>query len=168
MPGEFAWQLSKYSHNGFSVMDSATLAQFLDSSGSWCENTFNALRLVDVTLMCVILYAIFSNHSAVALTKPVFKTPTILDRSQLGFLQTLWYSIIMAVGSLAADMTLTPQLEATVHHQQSCLTLDTQRCLVCTAQHWVCMLLVFCLEQTIQCTFKSQQTVKCVFTIQPI
>lgn len=44
-------------------MDSATLAQFLDSSGSWCENTSNALCPVDVTLMCVILYAIFSNHS---------------------------------------------------------------------------------------------------------
>lgn len=74
---------------------------------------------------CVVLYSILSNHS---LTKPILKTPTILDRSQLGFLQTLWYSIIMAVGSLAVDMTLTPQWEPTVNHQQSCLTLHTQSC----------------------------------------
>lgn len=34
----------------------------------------------------------------------------------------------MAVGFLAAEMTLTLQWEATVHHQRSCLMLDTPSC----------------------------------------
>lgn len=48
----------------------------------------------------------------------------MLDPSQLGFLQTVVQYIIVAVGSLAADMTLTPMREPRVHHQQSSCEQD--------------------------------------------
>lgn len=139
---QFEWHRSKYQLDVFNMTVCAVLAQLLqDPTGSWCEKTFNAP--CPLTSYWCVRYCTASCliTPCSSLTKPVLKTPTSLDQSQLGFFQTIWYSIIAAVDSLAAGMTLTPEWEPTVHHQQCCFTLD--------ARSWSCALFILLTAQTV-------------------
>lgn len=91
-------------------MDSLWLFELWQDSlwGPWCENTLNNLRPSDV--ICVILYTIMSNHSLQEpwLSRLKKKLPHHTGLEPAG-LPSDCVSIMVAVGSQAADVTPTPR-----------------------------------------------------------